>query len=191
VFGPCIQGERVALTTPRLEDMLLFPQWVADARVNRFLNLSNPPSEESERDYYAHMAVSPNDVAWSISVVEDGELRVIGNTGLHRINWRDRNAVSGIIIGVPEYWGQGIGGEVMRLRTRYAFEELGLEKVMTEIFLENEASRRAAMSAGYREVGIRRRHKWRAGRWHDLWLAEVLRDDWLALQSALPSAEPS
>jgi RimJ/RimL family protein N-acetyltransferase len=51
---------------------------------------------------------------------------------------------------------------------------------MTSSIVENEASRRAAISAGYRECGRWRRHLYRDGRWHDMWLGEVLRDEWLA-----------
>ena len=66
----------------------------------------------------------------------------------------------------------------MRLRTAYAFEQLGLEKVFTAAFVGNTASRRAMERVGYREVGVHRRHFFRHGRWHDLWVAELLREDW-------------
>ncbi|MCX6369515.1 MAG: hypothetical protein NTX57_22825 [Armatimonadetes bacterium] len=34
----------------------------------------------------------------------------------------------------------------------------------------------------YQTVGIARHDLWRFGQWHDAWLGEVLRDDWLARQ---------
>ncbi len=183
MLGPPIPGERCALATPTIDTVLLFPKWIQDERVRRYMNIVHPPSDQDEQDFFARNAADPASVIWAITVTTDAGPRAIGTTGLHGIDWPNRHATSGVIIGDPDYWGRGIGGEVMRLRTRYAFEELGLEKVMTEIMMENEASRRAALAAGYREVGVRRRHKWRAGRWHDMWLAEVLRDDWLTTQS--------
>jgi len=45
-------------------------------------------------------------------------------------------------------------------------------------FFENEGSKRALMKSGYREIGVEREHIWRDGRWHDTWLAEVMRADW-------------
>ncbi|MDQ2829812.1 MAG: GNAT family N-acetyltransferase [Chloroflexota bacterium] len=44
----------------------------------------------------------------------------------------------------------------------------------------NEASRRALQRAGYRTVGRLRRHIYLEGAFHDVWLGEVVRDEWLA-----------
>ena len=66
----------------------------------------------------------------------------------------------------------------LTLEQEYAFHDLGLHKVMTSSLVANVASRRAALSAGYRECGCLRRHLYRDGQWHDEWLGEVLRDEW-------------
>lgn len=190
MLGPPLIGAKVTLATPTLEAMLLFPRWIAHPEVRRFMRVQHPPSAAVEHDYYEQGARDPEVVLWSLVVPTEQGATIIGSTGLHRIDWRNRQATSGIIIGEPAFWGQGIASEAMALRTRYAFHDLGLEKIMTEIAVENVGSRRAAEKAGYREVGIRRRHMWREGRWHDMWLAEVLRDDWLVQQGALtPSTE--
>ncbi|MDB5058931.1 MAG: hypothetical protein JWO59_2403 [Chloroflexi bacterium] len=59
-----------------------------------------------------------------------------------------------------------------------------LLKVLTEIIDANEASKRAALRVGYRECGRLRRHLFREGTWWDVWLGEVLRDEWEAMQRA-------
>ena len=46
--------------------------------------------------------------------------------------------------------------------------------------MDNIGSRRCLEKAGYRQYGVARRHIFRAGKWHDMWLADVLRDEWLA-----------
>ena len=38
--------------------------------------------------------------------------------------------------------------------------------------------KRALLAAGYREIGIRRQEHFRDGAWHDVWLGELLREDW-------------
>ena len=67
----------------------------------------------------------------------------------------------------------------MRLRTRYAFQELGLETLVTHVLEGNTASRRALESVGYQTVGTYRRHEYRQGRWWDAWIGELLREEWL------------
>jgi len=74
--------------------------------------------------------------------------------------------------------------DVGERRTRYAFRELNLAKLMTEVFVENEASRRALERSGYRTIGTSRDHFFTGGRWHDIWLGEVLREDWERAQKA-------
>ena len=80
-------------------------------------------------------------------------------------------------------WGKGVASEAMALRTRFAFRELNLHKVRSRAFMDNEASKRALQKAGYREVGILREEFYRDGRWHDVWMSEVLRADWEKDQS--------
>jgi RimJ/RimL family protein N-acetyltransferase len=99
---------------------------------------------------------------------------------LHRINWRDRSATSGIVIGEKSAWGQGYGSEVMQVRTAWAFEELGLHRIESECFVENVGSARCLAKAGYRQVGLARQKRWRQGAWHDCILWEILDEDYFA-----------
>jgi RimJ/RimL family protein N-acetyltransferase len=66
----------------------------------------------------------------------------------------------------------------MRLRSRYAFAELGLNKLKSMHIEGNVASGRAMASAGYRRVGVLRQEFYRDGRWHDAVATELLREDW-------------
>ena len=49
---------------------------------------------------------------------------------------------------------------------------------MTEIYTGNEASIRMVERLGFREAGVLRRHRFVDGLWQDLWLGEMLREDW-------------
>ena len=46
-------------------------------------------------------------------------------------------------------WRKGIASEAMTLRTAFCFRELNLHKIRTRVYMENEASKRALMKAGY------------------------------------------
>jgi len=176
VLGPRIEGKLIDLAPVEHEYLPNFCRWSRDPVGIRYLLLQHPFTMEDEEAWYAQISGSPNDVIWAI--LREG--RHIGNIGLHRIDWRNRSAGGGIWIGEICEHGKGFGSEAMALRTRYAFLELGLNKVMTSSIMDNVASRRAAMRAGYHECGIRRQHFYRDGKWHDEWLGEVLRDEWLA-----------
>jgi len=174
MFGPVLKGVRVTLRPADDDDPPRFLPWFADMEVTRFLGHRMGAALYQEIDFLKHIGESKNDVFWMIDA--DGE--AVGATGIHGIDWQSAHGTTGIIIGAKERWRTGIASETMALRTRYAFRELNLHKLMTEAYVENAGSRRALEKTGYRTVGIRREHLFTRGRWHDLWLGELLREDW-------------
>lgn len=182
MFGPIINGERIRLEPPKAEHTAIYIRWFADPELTNYMIVRNPPSLRQEEEWMDRVARSDHDVIWAIVLRDTGML--IGNTGLHQIDWRHRHAHSGIIIGEPSQWGKGYASEAMRLRTAYAFRELGLEKVMSSVYMGNTASRRALEKAGYRQCGLLRRNRFFNGQWHDEWLGEVLREEWEAQQGS-------
>ena len=180
MFGPVLKGARVTLRPAEESDPPLFVDWFADMEVTRYLGRRTPMALYQEEEFFKRVGESEDDVFW----VLEAEGRAIGASGIHRIDWIAANGITGTVIGDKTAWRKGYGGEAMALRTRYAFRELNLHKLMSEAFVENEASKRAQQRAGYREVGIRRDHFFTGGRWHDIWLSEVLRSDWEREQGA-------
>lgn len=178
MFGPIIEGQRIRLVPVTLEMLSNYPTWFADSEVNRYVGVTGVPTMKYEQDWYDRIAASKEDIVWAI-VVGD---KHIGTTGIHRIDWRNRHALTGNMIGEKSEWGKGYGSEAVRLRTRYAFFETPLEKLETEVFMDNIGSRRCLEKVGYRQYGTARRHIFRHGKWNDMWLADLLRDEWMALQ---------
>ena len=131
-------------------------QAFADMEVTRYMLYRHPLSDKGETEWLERTATDDKMVMWAIIARSSG--RLVGNTGIHDINWRNRHAMTGIVIGEKDEWGKGYAGEAMRLRTRYAFLELGLEKLITTVVNPNEASRRALERAGYKQCGLYRRH---------------------------------
>jgi len=174
MFGPVLRGERVTLRPGREDDAEHFVRWFADMEVTRFLARRMAITLEDEKEFLKKVGESKDDVWWVI----EAENKPIGAVGIHGISWLDANGSTGIVIGEKDCWHKGYATDAMRLRTRYAFRELNLHKLMTEVDLENEASRKALERNGYRTVGVRREQNFREGKWKDRWLGEVLRTDW-------------
>ena len=180
VFGPILRGERVTLRPPTADDAKTFIEWFADTEVTRYLDRRTPLSLHEEEDALKRLSESKSDVFWVIET--DG--RTVGVIGIHAIDWVSARASTGIAIGDKSYWRRGIATESMALRTRFAFRELNLHKLWSSAFMENEGSKRALMKSGYRQVGIFREHMFREGRYRDMWVGEVLREEWERAQGA-------
>jgi len=81
-------------------------------------------------------------------LVNDSDIH-IGNIKLDNINWYHRCGDIGLIIGRKEYYGKGIATESINLVTKYAFEQLGLNRIECGIYSLNIGSVRAFQKAGY------------------------------------------
>jgi RimJ/RimL family protein N-acetyltransferase len=174
VFGPEIRGEKCILRPPRKEDLATIQKWFEDPEVIRFIPGIGPMSDSQEEEWFKRVGEDPNAVQW---VIEVGG-KPVGVTGIGGINWRHGNGETGINIGDKSLWRKGIATEAIALRTAFCFRELNLHKIKTRAFVENEASKRALQKAGYRESGIQREEMYKDGGWHDIWMGEVMREDW-------------
>ena len=179
MFGPVLKGDRVTLRPADDSDPPRIVPWFADMEVTRYLGRRTAVALYMEEEILKKFGEADDTVFWMIEAA--GE--TIGATGIHAIDWQSRHGTTGIVIGEKGAWGKGYATEAMRLRTRYAFRELDLRKLMTEAFAENVASKRALERNGYTSVGIRREHFFTRGRWHDLWVGEVTRAEWERSQS--------
>jgi RimJ/RimL family protein N-acetyltransferase len=180
MFGPVLRGDRVTLRPANDDDPPRFVPWFADLEVTRYLGRRMAVALYQEVEVLKKFGEAEDLVFWMI----DAGGETIGATGIHAIDWLSAHATTGIVIGAKQHWGKGYATEAMRLRTRYAFSELNLHKLMTEVFVANEASRKALEKDGYRTVGIHRDHFFTRGGWQDIWLGEVLREDWERAQRA-------
>jgi RimJ/RimL family protein N-acetyltransferase len=180
MFGPVLRGDHVTLRPGDDSDPERFVPWFADMDVTRYLGRRMAVALYFEVEILKKLGESDKDVWWVIEVAGEA----IGATGIHGIDWLNAHGTTGIVIGEKKHWRKGYATEAMRLRTEYAFRELNLHKLMTEVFVSNEASRRALEKNGYRTIGTSRDHFFTLGQWHDVWHGEVLREDWERAQTA-------
>jgi ribosomal-protein-alanine N-acetyltransferase len=68
----------------------------------------------------------------------------------------------------PEHWENGYATDAVRCLTRFAIEELGLNKVGADADETNPASHRVPRKVGFREEGQRRLHAFLQGEYVDL-----------------------
>ena len=157
-----LQGKLVRLRAPERGDLPTFVRWFNDPEATQFLLRGPPMSLEEEEQWYADMLKRED----RVFCIETMEGKLIGNIGIMQLDWTNRRAEIGVMIGEKEYWSRGYGTEAITLLLRYMFEELNLERVglfATRPTCGRSAATRSAASA---VEGKLRHHLFRNGALH-------------------------
>lgn len=169
-----LYGKGLRLRAIEREDIPRFVRWLNDPEVRQFLLMHEPLSRAKEERWFEEQLSRSSELILAIEVQLKDEWVHIGNIGLHRIDLKNRTAVLGIVIGEKELWGKGYGREAIRVLLRYAFFELGLNRVELETFAFNERAWRCYRAVGFKEVGVRRQAFFRNGAFHDVIVMDLL-----------------
>ncbi len=173
-------------TTPRLrlravarEDLPAFVRWFNDPEVTQYLAGVWPLSMDDEEEWYRQVRQRPRwERPLSIETRERKGWILIGNTTFHRIDWVNRSAELGIVIGEKAYWNRGLGTEATQAMVAIAFTILNLNRVELEVHDFNLRGQRTYEKAGFRLEGRRRQARYLGDRYHDSLIMAVLREEW-------------
>lgn len=173
-------GERIYLRPLEREDAPVMLPWVNDPDVLATLFMYTPKNLQAELDFIEHLYKSDTDIVLGIVLKESD--RLIGSTGLHRIDWKNRHCAFGILIGDKAQWGKGYGTEATRLMTDYAFGVLGMHRVWLHVYEYNQRGIRAYEKAGFVREGVLREDRYHNGRFFNTLVMGMLRSEWEARQ---------
>jgi diamine N-acetyltransferase len=169
-----LHGRRVRLRAVERADLPTFVQWFNDPLIQRRLGRVEPLSLAEEERWFEALQRSKTDLVYAIVVGDD----LVGNCGLHRIDWRHRGAQLGIVIGDDAYRGQGLGGDAVRTLVEHAFTNLGLHRIDLEVLSDNEPAVRCYVRLGFVDEGVRREARYIDGAFRDLIMMRLLRPEW-------------
>ena len=174
-----LRGKKVILRpVDKDNDIVHFHRWFNDPEIRQFLTNCMPISMQQEEEWFATLPNRMDNIVLSIESIEEGVL--VGNMGLHRINFISGTAVTGALIG-GDFQNKGYGTDAKMTMLNYAFNTLGLRKVCSEVIDFNGRSLHYSTKCGYHEEGRRVGQHLRDGEYCDEVLLAVFREDWLPL----------
>lgn len=141
--------------------------WINDPAVTAWTLMGDSPLTRLAEEEWFDRAMRETEKELSFAV-ETLAGEHIGFAGLHRVDWKNGVATSGTLIGRRDLWGQGYGSDTARVRTRYAFEVLGLRLLLSEVMADNAGSLGMLRNAGYKEVGRIPHRLWKRGAYRDV-----------------------
>lgn len=174
--SPYLIGSKVYLRPLDIADAATMAVWTNDPEVRRTLRLYRPQTAETEVAFIRKAAEDEHNFLLGVATVEAD--RLIGCTGIHGIDFRNRQGGFGLMIGVKDDWGKGYGTEVTALMVAHAFETLNLNRVWLQVHEFNPAGIRAYEKVGFRREGVLRQDVFQAGRYWDTYTMAILREEW-------------
>jgi RimJ/RimL family protein N-acetyltransferase len=174
-----VYGERVRLRPIEREDLPRFVAWFRDPEVRRHLSVYLPFSlAQEERWFEAHLhkAEEGSSVLMAIDTAEGVH---IGNIGLESINWKDRAAELGIVIGEKQVWDQGYGTDALRTMLGVGFRQMNLHRIFLRVDADNARGIRCYQKAGLRHEGALRDAAFRDGVYLDQHIMSILAHEYI------------
>jgi aminoglycoside 6'-N-acetyltransferase len=171
--APSLTGERVVLRAVSAEDHEILRSILADPSVAQWWG---PPKRDVDvlDDW---LEEDPETTVWTIEV--DGN--VAGSIQASEEADPDYRHVGIDLFLGPDFQGQGIGTEAIRVLARWLFEERGHHRLTIDPSAANERAIRAYSSVGFKRVGILRQYeRGPDGTFHDGLLMDLLRDEFRA-----------
>ncbi len=155
-----LSSNRILLRAFRLEDATAIYDAVCESKpeLSRWLPWCGADYGQNDTlEFLNHRGESyRNHEEHAFAIIERASGRFLGATGVNQIDRSARRANLG-------YWlrtsatGEGYATEATLLVARWAFAELGLERIEIVAATSNEASQRVALRAGAQREGVARR----------------------------------
>ncbi|HHV81053.1 MAG TPA: GNAT family protein [bacterium] len=175
--NPFLVGDKIYFRGLELDDLDKLVSWINDPEVTLFLTMGRIPLNSiREEEWVRNLYKNQNDIVMGI-VLKDGD-QLIGDIGLHKIDWVSREGTLGIMIGEKEYQNKGYGTEAVLLMLNYAFEVLNLNRIELTVFEFNKRAIRCYEKGGFTLEGRLREKIYKDGMYRDVLIMSILKDEW-------------
>ena len=174
--NPFLIGERIYLRPLDNVDLDRCMRWINNPEITSTLTMRFPMSRSQEEDWILSHYKDQANIPLAI-IVKDQDQH-IGNCGLHSIDYVNRNAEFGIMIGEVDQWGRGYAAEAARLIINYGFSQLGMHRIFLQVHSHNERAQRAYEKVGFKQEGRMRESYFRNGRYYDTLIMSMLEAEW-------------
>jgi RimJ/RimL family protein N-acetyltransferase len=175
--NPFIISERLYLRPLEpTQDNHLYSTWLNNEEIRRWFSVY-PTSDFRGKERLDNLYKDFHHILFGVALKSDNTL--IGLVGLKDIHILNQSAEFYVIIGDPAAWGKGYGTESTKMMLRYGFMELNLNRIQTQDMEGNIGGWRADEKAGFKYEGTLRQVIPRFGKFHDVRVYSILRQEYL------------
>ncbi len=177
-----IHGKIVQLKAIEVSDLEMLNKWGNDPEIQYWLGGWHFPTNMNDiQKWHSSLNVQSTNQRFSIYTEELG---LIGTANLVDIDWKNKNALHGMLLGDKEIRGKGFAVDTVMAIMKYAFEELGLERLDGCMIEYNAASLKMYIEkCGWKKEGVQRKWYFRKNQYWDKIIVGITREDYFELLS--------
>lgn len=170
---PTIQTERLILRPMRSEDIPDLKEWMADKELYAYWG-KRPGKTDKNPALLFEKAEKPSK-SFHLGIEAKENRKVIGELWVYLIE-NDRMAKIAIRFG-KEYHGRGYATEAVNAMVGFCFENTELQRIWTDVDVNNIASCKVLEKCGFTKEGTIRQGKM-VSIWCDYHIYGILKSDW-------------
>jgi RimJ/RimL family protein N-acetyltransferase len=173
-----IEGSRVNLRKIKRSDAAVLARNINDVTIARNTFIPHPYKLKDAHEFIrrSHREWLKG-IGYHLGIEDRSTGEIVGAVGIESVTRKHRNGEMGYWLN-KRYRGRGIMTEAVGLGLRFAFEELKLVRVHAHVMKGNVGSVRVLENNGFRQEGYLRKRIKHRGRWRDLHLFAILREEW-------------
>lgn len=172
-----VYGEKVFLRPVELEDLDNIFNWSGDFEMNEMSSFSINFLNKDQLAYRVKESSNFKNTA-EFAIVEKENKKIIGECILKDLDYTNKKCLCSIYIGDNENRDKGYGAEALKLMMRFAFYDLGLNRMGLWVFDFNKRAMRCFKKCGMKVEGIMRDGVYRDGRYHDVYFMGILKREY-------------
>ncbi len=154
-----------------------YAQWLNNQDTTLFMWSGNfPETIEALREYVDHF--NKNKQGFLLGIFLKNSSAHIGNIAINKIDWKNRFAEIGIVMGDQESRGKGYATQALKLVVEHVFMKLNLRRLFAEIVEGNDASKRIFTKVGFKLEGTYREHFYLNRKYYDCHLYGLLKKEY-------------
>lgn len=171
------EGILVRLRAYEKNEMKLVKELINRSEIKKYLSpgVPFPYTLEDEMKFYENISANNDTYTFAIEVKETSEY--IGGCGINAVDWKNSTATVGIFIGKDDYLSKGYGTDAMKVLVNFIFNEMNINKVKLEVYSFNIRAIKCYEKIGFKKEGCLRKEIFRSGKYHDILLYGMLRDE--------------
>lgn len=177
---PRVIGERIMLREYRKEDLPEMRKWVNDPEiVDNLSDIFLFAHSVNETEKFLNDILEGKDSQQKNFVIADKQTEnYLGQIDLINIDWKNRVATMGIVIGKKDLLGKGLGTEAIKLLQSFVFARMNMNRLQLTLHDYNQRAYKCYLKCGFVEEGRLRQKYFIHGQYTDVILMGILRNEY-------------